>query len=553
MKSIVSPIRWLMLLAGMAALNSPERTPAAEVINPIRLNTVGFLPELPKQATIAAAGTNFQLIRVGDGTAVFSGTVSGPKWNSDTAENLFTADFSSVHESGVFALRISGVGESAPFTISSGAFTNSYRTAMLGLYLWRCGTAVAATYAGRTFAHDVCHTNDAGLDFTGGQGFHDATGGWHDAGDFNKYVVNAGVSVGVMLRAWEDFSRALKPVKLQLPVETNAVPDYLREVKWELDWLLKMPAADGSVYHMVSARKFDRFEMPEAEHAPRYFSSWSSASTALTAAMLAEAARDYRPFDAAFADRCLQAARLSYAFLAQHPGRQATDRQPFATGIYQIHSETGRLWAAVELWETTGEVQYLHDFEQSAQKLDHPIAPEFDYGDMRDLAMFTYLNSPRPGRDPGLVQLLSQELLSAADTVVGNAAAEGYARPLGAKYFWGCNGTVARQTVLLHAAEKLSANVKYRTTALGALNYLLGRNYFGRSFVTGVGFEPPLHPHDRFSASLDLGVPCPGRLVGGPQPGARDWVDSQGDFTRNEIAINWNTALIYALAEFLPE
>ena len=88
---------------------------------------------------------------------------------------------------------------------------------------------------------------------------------------------------------------------------------------------------------------------------------------------------------------------------------------------------------------------------------------------------------------------------------------------------------------------------------MGALNYLLGRNYFGRSFVTGVGFEPPLHPHDRLSASLDLGVPCPGRLVGGPQPGARDWADSQADFTRNEIAINWNTALIYALAEFLPE
>lgn len=553
MKSIVRPIKRLIWLAGLAALSWPAPTPAAEVINPIRLNTVGFLPALPKQATIAAAGTNFQLIRIRDGTAVFSGTVSGPKWNRDTAENLFTADFSSVHEPGVFALRIAGVGESAPFTISSGAFTNAYRTALLGMYLWRCGTAVSATYEGRTFAHAACHTNDAGLDFTGGHGFHEATGGWHDAGDFNKYVINAGVSVGVMLRAWEDFNRALKPLKLQLPPATNAVPDYLREVKWELDWLLKMQAPDGSVYHMVSAQKFDRFEMPEAEQAPRYFSSWSSAATAFTAAMLAQAARDYRPFDAAFAARCLQAAQLSYGFLAQHPGRQATDRQPFTTGIYQIHSETGRLWAAAELWETTGEAQYRHDFEQSVQKLDHPIALEFDYGDVRDLAMFTYLSSARPGRDPGLVRWLSQELLGAADTAVANAAAEGYARPLGTKYFWGCNGTVARQTVLLHTAEKISANNQYRTTALGALNYLLGRNCFGRSFVTGIGFAPPLHPHDRLSASLDLGVPCPGRLVGGPQPGARDWVDAQGDFTRNEIAINWNTALIYALAEFLPE
>ena len=553
MKPIVRPIRWLIVLAGMAVLSWPAQTPAAEVINPIRLNTVGFLPELPKQATIAMACTNFQLVRSRNGTVLFSGTVSGPNWNSDTAENLFTADFSSVRESGEFTLRVPGVGESAPFTIHPGAFTSTYRTAMLGMYLWRCGTAVSATCEGRTFAHDACHTNDAGLDLTGGKGFHDATGGWHDAGDFNKYVVNAGVSVGVMLRAWEDFSGALKSLKLQLPPETNAVPDYLREVKWELDWLLKMQAADGSVYHMVSARKFDRFEMPEDEVGPRYFSSWSSAATALTAAMLAQAARDYRPFDAAFADHCLQAAQLSYAFLAQHPGRQLTDRQPFSTGIYQIRSESGRLWAAAELWESTGHTNYLHDFETVAQNLDQPVAPEFDYGDVRDLAMFTYLSSHHPGRDPGLVRSVSQALQDAADEVVANATAEGYARPLGTKYFWGCNGTVARQTALLHAAEKISANPKYRTTALGALNYLLGRNYFGRSFVTGVGFEPPLHPHDRLSASLDLGVPCPGRLVGGPQPGARDWADSQADFTRNEIAINWNTALIYALAEFLPE
>ena len=553
MKFISRQMWRLALLAGLATSVEPVLIPAVGATNLIRLNTVGFLPDMPKQATIAGVSTNFQLIRVRDGAAVFSGIVSGPKWNPATAENLFTADFSSVREPGVFTLRVAGVGASAPFAIHPGVFTNACQTAMLGMYLWRCGTAVSATYAGQTFAHDACHTNDAGLEFTGGQGVHAATGGWHDAGDFNKYVVNAGVSVGVMLRAWEDFGPALKSLKLQLPPATKGLPDYLCEVKWELDWLLKMQAADGSVYHMVSAQKFDRFEMPEAEQSPRYFSSWSSASTALTAAMLAQAARDYRPFDPGFADRCLAAAQLSEAFLARHPDHQPTDRQPFATGIYQIHSETGRHWAAVELWETTGDTRYLHEFEESAKHLDRPIAPEFDYGDARDLAMFTYLSSQRPGRDPALVQSLRQALQDAADGVVSNAAAEGYARPLGTKYFWGCNGTVARQAVLLHTAEKVLGNPQYRTTALGALNYLLGRNYFGRSFVTGIGFEPPLHPHDRLSASLNLGVPCPGRLVGGPQPGARDWVDSQEDFTRNEIAINWNSALIYALAEFLPE
>jgi len=539
----------ILLLLTLAATGAAS----AALQNPIRLNTVGYLPEMRKAASIAAACTNFQLIRTSDGQAVFHGQVSGPKWNAGTAENLFTADFSGWREPGVYLLTADGAGKSAPFAIGQDAFTNAYRTAMLGMYLWRCGTEVSASFEGRTFFHEACHTNDAFLDFAGGGHTRKpANGGWHDAGDFNKYVVNAGVSVGVMLRAWEDFGGALERIRLQLPPEKTSVPDFLREVKWELDWLLQMQAEDGSVYHMVSARNFDEFEMPEQESAPRYFSSWSTAATEVSAAMLAQAARDYKAFDATYAERCLAAAKRNYAFLAQHPQRQATDRKPFATGIYQIGSETARSWAAVELWETTGETNFLADFESAARKLDPELYPDFDYGDYRDLAMLTYLSSQRDGRDVSLVAAARESLLRAADGMVATSAAEGYARPLGDKYFWGSNGTVARQTVLLHAGEKLSAKPEYRATALAALDYLLGRNYFGRSFVTGVGFESPLHPHDRLSASLKLGVPCPGRLVGGPQPSAKDWADKQDDFTRNEIAINWNTALIYALAEFLP-
>ena len=533
---------------------SAHRALSAAIENPIRLNTVGFLPEMKKIASIAIACTNFQLVRVSDGKAVFTGEISGPKWNFDTAENLFTADFSALHEPGVYSLVIPGVGQCAPFAIEANAFTNAYKTIMLGMYLWRCGTEVCATFEEKTFSHAACHTNDAFLDFAGGSHARKfANGGWHDAGDFNKYAVNAAVSVGVMLRAWEDFGGALEKIRLQLPLEKTSVPDFLREVKWELDWLLQMQAEDGSVYHMVSARKFDKFEMPEQENAPRYFSSWSTASTAVASAMVAQAARDYEKFDAVFARQCLAAARRSYAFLARHPQRQATDRKPFSTGIYQIGSETARLWAAVELWETTGETNFLADFETAARKLDAKLHPDFDYGDYRDLAMVTYLNSQRSGRDAALVSAARESLLRAADGMMATSAAAGYARPLGKKYFWGSNGTVARQTVLLHAAERISAKPEYHETALAALDYLLGRNYFGRSFVTGVGFEPPLYPHDRLSVALKLGVPCPGWLVGGPQPGAKDWADDQDDFTRNEITINWNTALIYALAKFLPQ
>lgn len=538
-----------------AALVLGVAVSAFAATNPIRLDTVGYLPELPKVASIAAGScTNFQVVRVSDGKIIFSGPVSGPKFNADTGENLCFADFSSCREPGIFQLDVPGVGRSPSFEISRTAFTEAYRTTMLGMYLWRCGTAVSATFDGRTFAHAACHTNDAWLDHVGGGHTNvPSLGGWHDAGDYNKYVVNAGVSVGVMLRAWEDFGGALEKVKLQLPPDHSGLPDFLREVKYELDWLLTMQAPDGSVYCKVSTEHFGSFIFPEAEQTPRFFVPWGSAATANFVAMLALAARDFQKYDPVFAAQCRQAAQKSYQFLLQNPEDHPADQSQFATGTYGVRDREARLWAAAELWETTGDADCLRDFEQRASQGDGRIDASWDYGNVKNLGELTYLFSARSGRDTNLVATVRRHLLQTADGIVATAAAHGYARPLGDRYSWGGNGTVARQAVVLHAAEKISPNPAYRATALDAVHYLLGRNSFGRSFVTGIGFEPPLHPHDRFSAALNLGVPCPGRLVGGPQPHAEDWVDSQADYTRNEIAINWNTALIYALAEFVPE
>lgn len=542
--------RILQKILGALALSAALPTLAA--INPIRLDTVGYLPELPKVASIAASCTNFQIIRASDRKIIFSGQARGPITNADTGENLFLADFSACREPGIFQLEVSGVGRSPTFEIGNRAFTEAYRTTMLGMYLWRCGTAVSATFDGKTFAHAACHTNDARLDFVGGTGARNANGGWHDAGDYNKYVVNAGVSVGVLLRAWEDFGGALAKVKLQLPPDHSGLPDFLREVKWELDWLLTMQAPDGSVYHKISTVRFGAFIFPEAETAPRYFVPWGSAATADFAAMMAMAARDFQKFDPGFASQCLAAAQKSYQFLLKNPLNHPADQSEFSTGTYAVRDRDARLWAAAELWETTGDADCLRDFEQRANWAGGQFDVSWDYGNVKNLGELTYLFSTRNGRDTNLVATVQRNLIATADGMVATAAAHGYARPLGDRYSWGGNGTVARLAVVLHAAEKISPQSAYRATALDAVHYLLGRNSFGRSFVTGIGFEPPLHPHDRFSAALNLGVPCPGRLVGGPQPHANDWQDLERDYTRNEIAINWNTALIYALAEFLP-
>ena len=521
------------------------------VAAPIRLNSVGYQPLQPKHASIAVAATNFTL-RGADDRVVFSGVVVGPHTNADTGEQLFTADFSAFANAGTFQLEVPGAVRSAPFRIGSDIYREPFVTVTRAMYLWRCGTAVSGMHHGKTFTQDVCHTNDAWLDYVGSPGVRsNSTGGWHDAGDYNKYVVNAGVTVGCMFRAWEDFRPAIQKQTLNLPERGGRLPEFLAEIKWELDWLFTMQAPDGSVYHKVSTPDFGGFIMPERELAKRYFTPWSSAATADFVAMLAAGARHFREFDAAYAERCLTAARNSYAFLLTNPENHRADLTGFSTGAYQNHDADDRLWAAAELWAATGETNFLHDFEARARGRDQGFEVAWDWGNVRNLGLLTYLNPPREGRDAALVESLRISLLRTADDIVKTRAAHGYARPLGERYGWGCNGVVARQTLVLHAAHRLSPKPEYRETALDALGYLFGRNPFGRSFVTGLGANPPLHPHDRRSGAAGITEPWPGYLVGGPNRKATDWHDVEEDYRTNEIAINWNGALIYALAMFL--
>ena len=542
---------------------------AAEESLQIRLNTVGYLPNREKKASIAALCTNFTLVRLSGRQTVFTGAVAGPVLNEDTEEQLYTADFSAYSTPGEYELDVPGVGRSAPFRIAADVYRDPYSTAMLAIYLWRCGTAVSATYHGQTFAHSACHTNDAWLDYVGGGHTNrNGTKGWHDAGDYNKYTVNAGLTVGTLLRAWEDFGPQIRKVRLQIPESGGKLPDFLAEVKWEMDWVLTMQADDGSVYHKISTKRFGPFIMPEQETEERYFTPWGSEATAHFVGMTAQAARVFRPYDPAFANRCLKAAQKSYLFLKAHPEFHRADQTGIRTGVYEIREEinesshrlngipNNRLWAEAELWETTGSPDVLRDLETRIRAINGQVNFEFDWDEMKDLGLMRYLSSQRPGRDPGLVTLVRSNLLAVADETVQTRRQHGYASPIGSRYGWGYNGFVARQTMILMAADRLTRTENkpaYRAVCLDALNFLFGRNYYGRSFVTGIGFNPPRYPHDRRMGWNTTNPAWPGYLVGGSWPKATDWKDSQGDARTNEIAINWNSALVYALAAFLPD
>ncbi len=550
MTSIFS-LRRVCLLIFLLAVCPPFVSPGVDGANPaIRLNTIGFLPDHLKRASIASASTDFSVINDTDGSVAFRGKTSGPVHNDDTDEELYIADFSALTRPGRYRLDVQGVGRSVPFSIGREVYDFAFRTAVRAMHLWRCGTSVKAEHNGIIYSHAACHLDDAWLDLAGGgHTKRKSLKGWHDAGDYNKYVVNAGFTLGIMFRAWEDFREQIQKIKLDLPEDDKRLPAYLAEIKWETDWLLSMQAADGSVYHKVSTKEFGPAILPEDEQTERYFAPWSSAATADFVAIMAWSARVFQPYDQMYARRCLEAARQSYRFLRSHPESKRAELKDFRTGAYQTNDADDRLWAAAEMWETTGEAAYLTDFESRTRAFT--FSANWGWGNVENLGMLTYLFSKRSGRDTGLVQQIRDNLIRTADSIVNLRDAHGYSRPLGTRYYWGANGGVANTTVLLQAANRVTPKSAYIETTLDAISHLFGRNYYGRSFVTGLGANPPLHPHDRRSMGQRGAPAWPGYLVGGGWPKATDWKDESSIYQVNEIAINWNAPLIYALAGFL--
>jgi endoglucanase len=521
----------------------------------IRLNSLGYLPAAQKKATIIAKCSNFTVKDALKNKTVYSGKVTGPFTQKDVSQTAWIADFSKLNKPGKYYLEVLGLGRSIDFEIGNNVYDFAFYTAMRAFYLWRCGTEVNAIYNGSRFYHAACHTEDACQDYitdlNSPDQTRDATGGWHDAGDYNKYVVNAGVTVGVMFLAWEQFGDKLQNINLDIPDTAPGYPDYLKELKWEIDWLLKMQYPDGSgrVSHKVSTLRFGGFIMPEEETETRYLTGYSTAATADFVAMTAMAARNFEPYDEKYAKRCLDAAKISYEFLMTHRENKMADQSAFRTGSYPTTDQDDRLWASAEMWETTGDPNYLRAFEWGYMAFEDKIDFYWDWGSVKNLAMFTYLLSKREGKRDGLVEDITRDLLRTADSLVIARNRDIYGRCLGGAYKWGSNGTVARECLTLQIANKVSPNPEYVETALDSISHLFGRNYYCRSYVTGLGYKPPMNPHDRRSGGDNVRDPWPGYVVGGGHS-ATDWQDIEPDARTNEIAINWQGALVYALAGF---
>lgn len=584
--------------AGCSFLFPSSDTPPASTmewpVHSVRVDTVGYLRARAKVATVVPppgtpdlSGSIAQIFDI-SGVPEWSCQLGARMTDPDSGLDTYFADFTGFDEPGIYTVAVPGLGtdptaQSAPFEISETVFSGALATAMTGLYGQRCGTAVKITMGSDTWQHGACHENDAYLDYlTGADSKFVGVGGWHDAGDYGKYVGNGAFSVGMLLAAWEHFQPTLAALALPIPEHgqipeqaTAPMPDFLSEVKWELDWLLTAQQASGGggVADKLTAIDFESFgTMPDRDNQKRYFAGIGTAMTADFVAVMAEAARIYGSYAPVSSAAYLAAAKLGYAYLIANagPAVPANDSPKdsalvFHTGHYFETDPDNRLWAAAEMWETTGDADALADFESRAPS--NPVQVDFDWANVQNLGFYTYVLSQRPdkdARDATLVATLSADIVAAADQLQSIAAAHAFGRALPGgstdSYYWGSNGSVARAAMNLWVANVLQPNPKYLDTIQMQLDFLLGRNLYDRSQVTMVGYHPPSNPHHGPSYGDKIADPWPGLLVGGANndqatadlPPALTWRDNSDDYQVNEIAINWVAPFVYATAALTP-
>ena len=523
---------------------------------PITVNQLGYKPDDNKKAVIRSLPDTDNIktcsvVNADTLETVYEESIDESKLiNNTSADEIdYVFDFSGVTEAGKYFIKCSDIEDpSYTFEISENPYGNLLDDSVRMLYLQRCGTKIDDA----TFGHKECHNTEAVL--YGTEEKRDVSGGWHDAGDYGRYVVAGAKAVADLMYAY-DANPGLYGDDTGIPESGNGIPDILDEVRYELEWMLKMQDSDGGVHHKVTCETFPGYVMPEEEVKPLIITPVSTTATADFCASMAMAYEFYKDIDSDFAQRCLSAAESAWGFLNEHPEFIFKDPEDITTGSYEDTKDTDeRYWAAAQMYRATGDEYYL----EALNKL--PYKNGLDWSTVGSYGNIAILTMDGTDKESELYNNIKNKIVSEADDLKTIASLNPYGSPV-VKYNWGSNMTIANAGIILSLAGDITGDKTYNESASEILNYLLGRNPNGVCYVTGYGTVSPQNPHHRPSMAKQEAMK--GMLVGGVNSSLEDsaakaylkgvapakcYVDNWESYSTNEITIYWNSPLTYLIS-----
>ncbi len=538
----------------------------------VRVNQVGYLPDGPKRATLVTEKTTPVGWQVADskGRVKARGTTVPRGVDVSSGQNVHSIDIGRLGKGAGYTLTADGE-TSRPFDVGSAAYLKLRTDALKFFYTQRSGVEIRDDLRpgyGRPAGHVDVAPNQGDGDVPCQPGVCDyrldVRGGWYDAGDHGKYVVNGGIATWQVLSAYERNGVA---VDLTIPESGNRTPDVLDEARWELEFLLKMQVPAGKPYAGMAHHKIHDAAwtglplLPHLDPQLRELHPVSTAATLNLAAVGAQAARVYRRFDPAFARRALAAARTAYAAALANPALLAPESDGVGGGAYNDTKVDDEFyWAAAELYLTTGERAFRDAVQASpVHTADVFGTGAFDWGNTAAAAKLdlAVLGRDRQARD---------DVVRGAEKYVAVQRAHPYGIPYAPAnnvWDWGSSSLILNNMQVIATAHELTGRAKYRDGVLEGLDYLLGRNALNQSYITGYGEVSAQNQHSRWYArQLDAALPNPpaGSLSGGPNSAIQDplaqsklagcvgqfcYIDDIQSWSTNELTINWNSALAW--------
>ena len=540
----------------------PEKTE-----DEILVNQLGYYPWSPKVALLKVRSTKFEIVEVKSGKTVFTGTPGPFRYWEYSGDSVSVVDFSDFKELGDFQIRLIDKSiVSLPFSIGPSIYADIAKASIKAFYLNRTGIALSEEFAGK-WARPAGHPDtmvfihaSASSSLRPEGSILKSPGGWYDAGDYNKYIVNSAITTYTLLLFYQLYPDYCKSLNINIPESSNAIPDVLDELLENIRWMLTMQdPADGGVYHKLTNKTFCDFVMPHQATDARYVVAKSTAASLDFAATMAMAYRVLAQEESKelqqLAKHCLQAAHKAYLWAKQNPDNYYINPIDISTGAYDDKVlEDEFFWAECELGLAEDNMKLLALVGIEKQK---PLVQSWDYVSMLGIASLALSKNPDAKTYSARAQ---QVLIGYVDKLIQKSTDSPFNISL--DFFkWGSNSDVANMAMLKIIAHNLTHNQKYFNALQSDVDYLLGRNATTYCFVTGFGQKRVMNIHHRPSGADGIEEPCPGFLVGGPitvvlndcpsvqrstKP-AKSFVDLLCSYSTNEIAINWNAPLFFVL------
>lgn len=493
----------------------------------------------------------FAVIEKSGAKTVFTGSLIAAPEDSESGGGYFTGDFTSLQTPGEYYVKVGGEC-SFDFKISDDVYDEITFSTLKYFTDSRCGQG-------------ICHTGIA--EIYGSKEKKNVQGGWHDAGDYGRYIVAGAKTVMDLLLAYK-----------KCPEHFSCF-DLLGEVRFELEWMLQMQREDGAVYHKISCYHFCPFIMPQDEKDQLVIAPVSTAATADFAGCLAYASDFYKASDPAFAKTLFDAAVKAQVYLFSHDDEIYINPPEITTGGYgdrDVRDE--RYFALCALYAVTGDINYLtHALKyREDKKKDEPdpVHP-WNCGWQEGFGWpfvsgygTEILLEVADGKQTAAAGTLSSELLAEIHSGIITQAekllsvSEASAFRYCSKFvFWGSNGAICDLAHIMLMAYDLTGRQEFRKAAKAQIDYILGCNPVNYCYVTGAGTKQIMHPHHRPSGAS--GKVYPGMLSGGPcaslmdayakehltgLPALKCFADAEPSYSTNEVAIYWNSAFVYVLA-----